>query len=205
MTTSRHFGTYITSRVTSHAVTMDEDEDEDDVMPKNIRSTLVLKLRKPSPPQQPQNLESILLERLARLESASLDHEERLKFLDPELKATHSRIDIVESVCDANTNDLIKLRDAKSKVFVETNNITYNNSSNNVCSSSSTYSSSYNNTTTTRSSTPSIPATPPATPTTPMTGSDMPRCELHSGKGKFRRVVLPRSTRSSLAVFIVQR
>lgn len=179
MTTSRHFGTYITSHVTSHSITMDEDEDEDDVTPKN-RSTLVLKLRKPSPPQ---SMESMLLERLARLESASLDHEERLKFLDPELKATHSRIDIVESVCDANTNDLIRLRDVKSKVFVETNNITYNNSSNNICSNSSTYSSSYNNTTTTRATTPSIPATPPATPTTPMTDSDTPRCELHLSKG----------------------
>lgn len=29
--------------------------------------------------------------------------DERLKFLDPELKATHSRIDILETICQANT------------------------------------------------------------------------------------------------------
>lgn len=30
--------------------------------------------------------------------------DERLKFLDPELKATHSRIDILETICQANTD-----------------------------------------------------------------------------------------------------
>ena len=30
--------------------------------------------------------------------------DERLKFLDPELKATHSRIDVLETICQANTD-----------------------------------------------------------------------------------------------------
>ena len=36
------------------------------------------------------------------ISEAELD--ERLKFLDPELKATHSRIDILETICQANTD-----------------------------------------------------------------------------------------------------
>ena len=91
---------------------MDEEEE-------THRSTLVLRLRRPS--------RSILEERLARLESVSFDHEERLKFLDPELKATHSRIDVVESVCDANTSALLKLRNTESNVIFDS--VVYNSQS----------------------------------------------------------------------------
>jgi hypothetical protein len=126
---------------------MADSEDEDH------RSTLLLNIqRNPS-----QSFEDMLLERLHKLENACYDHEERLKFLDPELKATHSRIDMVESVCDANTNQLQKLQSSKQKVFVE-NSVTYN-------SSNSSYSSSYNNVTTAVTScSSSLPATPPTTP-----------------------------------------
>ena len=79
----------------------DGDHDDDDVDAGNgeNRTTLVLRLRRPS-----RNLE----ERLARLESASFNHEERLKFLDPELKSTHNRIEVIESVCEANTSELLR-------------------------------------------------------------------------------------------------
>ena len=79
----------------------DGDHDDDDVDAGNgeNRTTLVLRLRRPS-----RNLE----ERLARLESASFNHEERLKFLDPELKSTHNRIEVIESVCEANTSQLLR-------------------------------------------------------------------------------------------------
>ena len=124
-------------------------------------STLILNIqRNPS-----RSFEDMLLERLLKLENACYDHEERLKFLDPELKATHSRIDIVESVCDANTNELDKLRSSKPKVFVE-NSVTYNSSNSNISSSYS--SSSYNNTTTAVTACPSSPSLPLTPPTTPM-------------------------------------
>ena len=96
-----------------------EDADGVDEEEETHRSTLVLRLRRPS--------RSSLEERLARLESVSFDHEERLKFLDPELKATHSRIDVVESVCDANTSALLKLRNTESNVIFDS--VVYNSQS----------------------------------------------------------------------------
>ena len=137
--------------------TMADEEVEDH---SSSSSTLILNIqRNPS-----RSFEDMLLERLLKLENACYDHEERLKFLDPELKATHSRIDIVESVCDANTNELDKLRSSKPKVFVE-NSVTYNSSNSNI---SSSYSSSYNNTTTAVTACPSSPSLPLTPPTTPM-------------------------------------
>jgi hypothetical protein len=122
--------------------------------------------------EEEQKVESVLLSRLSRLESASLDHEERLKFLDPELKATHSRIDIVESVCDAHNNELIKLSKNRNNSRVESNNIFFNSSSN------SCYSSSYNSTTTT-TTTPRTPSLPNFTfPSTPNSPSESSKCEL---------------------------
>jgi hypothetical protein len=76
---------------------MDSDSDGGD----DVREAVGFRLRHPS-----RNLD----DRLSRLESVCLDHEERLQFLDPQLKSTHSRIDAVESICDANTNDLIKMK-----------------------------------------------------------------------------------------------
>ena len=35
---------------------------------------------------------------------SEVEMDERLKFLEPELKATHSRIDILETICQANTD-----------------------------------------------------------------------------------------------------
>ena len=134
---------------------------DEEVEDHSSSSTLILNIqRNPS-----RSFEDMLLERLLKLENACYDHEERLKFLDPELKATHSRIDIVESVCDANTNELDKLRSSKPKVFVE-NSVTYNSSNSNISSSYST--SSYNNTTTAVTACPSSPSLPLTPPTTPM-------------------------------------
>jgi hypothetical protein len=145
----------------------DDDDDDDDVGGEN-RSTLVLRLRRPS-----RNVD----DRLARLESISLDHEERLKFLDPELKSTHSRIDVIESVCDANTNDLLKLKRQRTNVLLE--NVVYN-------SQSSCYSSSYNSSVTTTNiagaaaGETSTPFTPPPTPMSPP--PEGTRCELSCPK-----------------------
>ncbi len=48
-------------------------------------------------------------------EVAPEDVAERLQFLDPEIKATHSRIDILESICQSNTNRIEAVQKSQNK------------------------------------------------------------------------------------------
>ena len=55
-------------------------------------------------------------EEALRLKMSSPDDlEQRLKFLDPELSATHSRIDVLETICQANTDRIEALAKHQSK------------------------------------------------------------------------------------------
>ncbi len=47
-----------------------------------------------------------LILRLRSLEEALMSHEERLNFLDPELKTTNSKLDVVEMECKANNKEI---------------------------------------------------------------------------------------------------
>ena len=40
---------------------------------------------------------------------------ERLNFLDPEFEATHSRIDVLETICQANTDRIEAIANRQSK------------------------------------------------------------------------------------------
>lgn len=40
---------------------------------------------------------------------------ERLNFLDPELEATHSRIDVLETICQANTDRIEAIAKRQSR------------------------------------------------------------------------------------------
>ena len=52
-------------------------------------------------------------DQLQRLINARVS--ERLNFLDPELEATHSRIDVLETICKANTDRIENIANKQSK------------------------------------------------------------------------------------------
>ena len=53
------------------------------------------------------------------MEEVAKTHSERLKFLDPELESTNTRIEVLETICKANElkiNSLSKLRDMRKEI-----------------------------------------------------------------------------------------
>ena len=53
------------------------------------------------------------------MEEVAKTHSERLKFLDPELESTNTRIEVLETICKANElkiNSLSKVRDMRKEI-----------------------------------------------------------------------------------------
>ena len=51
---------------------------------------------------------------LRKMEEVAKTHSERLRFLDPELESTNTRIEVLEALCKANENKINGLTKARS-------------------------------------------------------------------------------------------